>query len=477
MKIKTFFFSLLLLSTASQAANDLNDWNGTVSKEIREKLNNDTTTYKTLSNVKATPEQSSAKYSDSAIKAGSKVGVTIEALQVPASKLDIAKTLVARHGKNVAKIAAGTVAGTAVMYVGEAAIRELINGIGWAMDEGAKITRPDSKPTQCKIDGSDCQHSKYIFIVSSYSDNQSIVGTIYSDTSAPILCSSLSKKTNNNSSTYLTSKFIQDSGNRQFYCLATMQAGNLSYVLSFDRYTNPNYNSSALPPDSSQFVSDSDFQQAIQDQLTNSPNSDLSNQLATDAYTIQDSSGKPTDSLSKADTDTGINQAANKMVDAAKSAISNDLNPQNAKLNSGSTGTANTDTSEKTKNEDGTTSETESKSSTSFQLPAFCDWASYVCEFIDWVKKEPEDTDDQDQQVEDDSNVPQIKTNTFKFNGQCPQPLSLPIPDPFGNQHELTYSFDTFCLWLSKLKPWVDVIGWILAIVILTGHRSTGDGS
>lgn len=136
-----FLFLLLLIiliCTHTYAANDLNDWNGTVSKEVREKLNNDTTTYKTLSNVKATPQQSSAKYSDSAIKAGSKVGVTIEALQVPASKLDIAKTLVARHGKNVAKIAAGTVAGTAVMYVGEAAIKELVNAIGWVIDEGVK---------------------------------------------------------------------------------------------------------------------------------------------------------------------------------------------------------------------------------------------------------------------------------------------------------------------------------------------------
>lgn len=451
MKIKTFFFSLLLLSTASQAANDLNDWNGTLSKEVREKLNNDTTTYKTLSNVKATPQQSSAKYSDSAIKAGSKVGVTIEALQVPASKLDIAKTLVARHGKNVAKIAAGTVAGTAVMYVGEAAIKELIQGIGWVIGEGGKITKINT------ISYDDPSNQYYYYL--DWGGLNSFHSSIQS------MCSIVQK--------YNTS--VENCSLQGTAVYASTKYGSIG-VIGYQR-NNPNYNPSATTPQPIQTISDSQFEQAIQDQLTNSPNSDLSNQLATDAYTLQDSSGKSTDSLSKADTDTGINQAANKMVDAAKSAISNDSNPQNAKLNSGSTGTANTDTSEKTKNEDGTTSETESKSSTSFQLPAFCDWASYVCEFIDWVKKEPEDTDDQDQQVQDDSNVPQIKTDTFKFNGQCPQPLSLPIPDPFGNQHELTYSFDTFCLWLSKLKPWVDVIGWILAIVILTGHRSTGDGS
>lgn len=458
-----FLFLLLLIiliCTHTYAANDLDDWNGNVSKEVRQKLNNDTTTYKTLSSVKATAEQSSSKYTDSVTRSGSKVGVTIDALKVPTSKTDIAKAFLARHKgaiKNVAK-------GGAYTFVGSAALGVLIKGIGWVIDEGGNLTRPEQKLTQCKNDGSDCQYSQYIFTVSSYYDDQTLVGKTYSDVSAPSLCSSLSRKTNNSSSTYSTSTFIQDSGNRQFYCLATMQNGNLSYVLSFDRYSNPNYNPTVTPPDSSQTVSDSDFQQSILDQLTNAPNSDLSNQLATDAYTLQDSSGKETDSLAKADTTTGINDAAKTLVDAAKSAIANDANPQNAKLTSGSSGKAETET--ETKNEDGTTGEP-SKSSTNFQLPAFCDWASYVCEFIDWVKEDPEQPESIELPTTELTERSFVE-NLFKVTASCPPDNTLTLPLPHGPVFTYTFTYTRFCSYLDLISYIFVAVAyyWAASIVV-----------
>lgn len=458
--MKKLILLFVFLSPTIYAANDLDNWNGNVSKEVREKLNNDTTTYKTLSSVKATAEQSSSKYTDTVTRAGSKVGVTIDALKVPASKTDIAKAYLARHKgaiKNLAK-------GGAYTFVGSAALGALIKGIGWVMDEGGKITMPDSNGVQCNSTGSDCPFSKNLYF-------PAISNNRYSTQSAACQDPAFSRYLISNGGNYtLGTPYISTtSGN---YICGYTYAGKVDTFFYVKTITNQNYSQTAQQPSST--VSDTQFQQAIQDQLTNAPNSDLSNQLATDAYTLQDISGKAIDSLAKADTTTGINDAAKTIVDAAKSAIANDANPQNAKLTSGSSGKAETET--ETKNEDGTTGEP-SKSSTNFELPAFCDWASAVCEWFDWTKETPDDTTETDQPEIDDQGIFTRKFDTvFSLSKDCPADIPFNLDTQYLKVSN-TISLKWLCIIFTALGyPLVfasNCIGiWILYEAVIRRQKA-----
>lgn len=432
-----FLFLLLLIiliCTHTYAANDLDDWNGNVSKEVRQKLNNDTTTYKTLSSVKATAEQSSSKYTDSVTRSGSKVGVTIDALKVPTSKTDIAKAYLARHKgaiKNLAK-------GGAYTFVGSAALGALIKGIGWVMDEGGNITKTQSSLPSIETE-------------TGYRNWQISGQPKYNSPESS--CSAWIKSLN-----YKYFKVVKENSDLRYFCYYTDSEGIKNYggwITSSDGTKATNTSVS---------VEDQQFQQAIQDQLTNAPNSDLSNQLATDAYTLQDSSGKATDSLAKADTTSGINDAAKTLVDAAKSAIANDSNPQNAKLTSGSSGKAETET--ETKNEDGTTGEP-SKSSTNFQLPAFCDWASYVCEFIDWVKEDPEQPESIELPTTELTERSFVE-NLFKVTASCPPDNTLTLPLPHGPVFTYTFTYTRFCSYLDLISYIFVAVAyyWAASIVV-----------
>ncbi|WP_151840793.1 virulence factor TspB C-terminal domain-related protein [Acinetobacter soli] len=451
-----FLFLLLLIiliCTHTYAANDLDDWNGNVSKEVRQKLNNDTTTYKTLSSVKATAEQSSSKYTDSVTRAGSKVGVTIDALKVPASKTDIAKAYLARHKgaiKNLAK-------GGAYTFVGSAALGVLIKAIGWAMDEGGKITKPDQNNSTCKFDGSDCTYSQYLYMSSAVYQQKDDTYHTSSLSAATSTCTALSKLY----SRQFKSVTLKTTSSTVSLYTCTL-SDSFTTEVQVNILNNKNYSQTSTPPSAT--ISDSDFQQAILDQLTNAPNSDLSNQLATDAYTLQDTTGKATDSLVKADSTSGINDAAKNIINAAKSAIANDANPQNAKLTSGSSGKAETET--ETKNEDGTTGEP-SKSSTNFQLPAFCDWASYVCEFIDWVKEDPEQPESIELPTTELTERSFVE-NLFKVTASCPPDNTLTLPLPHGPVFTYTFTYTRFCSYLDLISYIFVAVAyyWAASIVV-----------
>lgn len=106
-----------------------------------------------------------------------------------------------------------------------------------------------------------------------------------------------------------------------------------------------------------------------------------------------------------------------------------------------------------------------------FALPAFCSWASPVCEFIKWFKDD-EIEDPQDDKPQEDNDVPKINANLLTASGQCPPDLKLDIPDPFGGQHQISFSYSTFCTWLSYTKPWVLLTAHIIGISILGGRGS-----
>lgn len=148
--------------------------------------------------------------------------------------------------------------------------------------------------------------------------------------------------------------------------------------------------------------------------------------------------------------------------------------------------------------------------SISFKFPIFCEWASSMCkwyddwkksdqvhkdhmtkteehqdseksfwqtvkDWFDWTKEEP-DQHDEDTEVEvNDLEIPDIDTSILKAAGQCPADFSYPFPLPFGGTYTISYSYVTVCYWFSKLYYIVISVAWIVAYKIVTGVGGTKD--
>ena len=120
-----------------------------------------------------------------------------------------------------------------------------------------------------------------------------------------------------------------------------------------------------------------------------------------------------------------------------------------------------------------------------FELPAFCSWASVVCEYTEWVKKEYKDTSDWLRKDPADLAPVPVETTDIdignweqkanagyvSFSGQCPDGVDIPIT--FMNATtNMTISYAPFCRFASLIKPAVIFGAWISAMMIISGGRS-----
>lgn len=106
-----------------------------------------------------------------------------------------------------------------------------------------------------------------------------------------------------------------------------------------------------------------------------------------------------------------------------------------------------------------------------FELPAFCSWASKVCDFIDWVKTPNEDM--LDEPVDVQSPMPEMESTDISFGGQCPQNFDIDI-DLFGKPVKFTlFDSNMFCQFLSDwIRIPVIFSASLVAVYILGGRRS-----
>lgn len=106
------------------------------------------------------------------------------------------------------------------------------------------------------------------------------------------------------------------------------------------------------------------------------------------------------------------------------------------------------------------------------EWPAFCDWATPVCDFIEWVKAEPEQTDTEIDLQEPDE---QPTDTNFDFGGSCPAPIVFE-GSIFGQSIEFTM-LDTvmLCDFLSTYVKWpVYAASSLFAIYIVGGRKENG---
>ena len=108
-----------------------------------------------------------------------------------------------------------------------------------------------------------------------------------------------------------------------------------------------------------------------------------------------------------------------------------------------------------------------------FELPAFCSWASKVCDFIDWVKQEPDQPEDGTLSESTRDYDWQSKANGgyVSFGGSCPAPVQIPIRY-MGASTDLTLSYTPICQFATMIKPAVILSAYIAALMIISGGRT-----
>lgn len=119
------------------------------------------------------------------------------------------------------------------------------------------------------------------------------------------------------------------------------------------------------------------------------------------------------------------------------------------------------------------------------EFPAFCSWASVVCEYIIWVKQEY--TDMKQWLRQDPADLEPIPVETtdidigdweqkanagyVNFSAECPAGVNIPVTF-MNTTSNINISYAPFCRFASLIKPAVIFGAWISAMMIISGGRS-----
>lgn len=104
-----------------------------------------------------------------------------------------------------------------------------------------------------------------------------------------------------------------------------------------------------------------------------------------------------------------------------------------------------------------------------FELPEFCKWAKPVCDFVEWVKKEPEQPNNKPIDI-DKVEMPKESVK-IDFSATCPPDRGFTFSF-VGRQMVFNFSYSNLCKIAISLGSVVKVISTILATYILLGIRS-----
>jgi hypothetical protein len=382
-------------------------------------------------------------------------------------------------------------------FIGALAVSELLEAIGWVMEDGTYVK---------KIPDENDPNYEFYWIVGGYSASKSPS----SSTSAQLFATSYCNTYGYGACKGVVSEVVSLT---RVQVKVTKQSGSSVGTFYGTRYSNPNYDPTKDPQYKTFPITPSLLGAAMLGAGYSDPAGDISAEA-----TVNDGDYTGVKEIYEHDPSGTGNEVAEDMDDKLKNAPqTDDGQPSYAgdpKYDSGDLA-ADSDTSDRSWTEDGGTATGDSNQETdlegnptgytsiSLKFPLFCTWASQMCKWYDdwkasdqvykdhmtkteehqkdektfweWFKSDDVPNNEEDSKVEDDKQLPQISTDTFNFGGMCPTDINLPIPDPFGHTNNLTLSFQTFCLWLTKLNPWIDVLGWIIAISILTGQRSANN--
>lgn len=97
--------------------------------------------------------------------------------------------------------------------------------------------------------------------------------------------------------------------------------------------------------------------------------------------------------------------------------------------------------------------------------PGFCEWASVVCEFITWFKTDPDNGEHPELPYEE-REVEMVPYNSGLGGGSCPSSTMVPVLDG-----EVEISWVGICGFVTYLRPLLIACAWILSAFIVVNAR------
>ena len=131
----------------------------------------------------------------------------------------------------------------------------------------------------------------------------------------------------------------------------------------------------------------------------------------------------------------------------------------------------NTNTNTGTDGKDGA----DGKDAEKFELPAFCDWAAVVCDWIKWTKEEPDLQDEElPEQQPKLKNPAEFDHDYISVNAQCPPDVSHAIPLP-GASFNLVFQMSPVCDFASTyLRPVIIFLAYIFGALSIANAFKVG---
>ncbi|MDH1279040.1 virulence factor TspB C-terminal domain-related protein [Acinetobacter johnsonii] len=403
------------------------------------------------------------------VESGAKAEIVAKVTQ-PADTGKAAKTLADRLGKakDYAKHAGKA---SIPAFLGGAAVQALVDGVGWVMDEGGKVTKKDEGSVIC-ADNS-CASFEYVWFLNYKSEYHSV----------PSL--SACTKALGNENWWGKTLFKYTSADK-----GICYGSDTDRVLSeFNKVKNPNYSPSAPQPENVE-VTQEQLTEALKNALE-SNNPALATAIAEAlkaAYLFDGSEGQDASSNTIAiGTANDMNEVVDRAFDNPTPNATSDKPSGYYKITDGektvegyvttpdTTGKTETETKTETTTDPVTGNQTTTGTSTgSLQLPAFCSWAAIVCDWINWTKEEPNEPE-QPKPVFEEINVPLTPFSIAKFNAQCPPDENLSL-NLMGQEMSFVFPMKPFCDFFSGIKPFVIALASFWAVKLI-GNASFNSGN
>ena len=340
--------------------------------------------------------------------------------------------------KKLSKFGRGTAAGVAAGAI----VQGIVDGVGWIIDEGGKVTKKPG-PT------SDIQpHHEYYYSCSAKGTTPEYACSIDKDFKI----------------TGITCNYSTQVCTGQGYHYATKET--ITITKTFQKLKNPNYNPSAPPPENT-VVSEEEKELVLKDLLNNPKYADLAADMIGNTYSMGPDNPEPDPNV--------VNDLKNKQKDVLKSD-----NPKgdgktrtDPKIDTGTQGQA--DTTPKPDTGTGTTPSpnpsSNTGSTTNFELPAFCNYAAKLCDWLDWTQEDKE-LEEPEKEEPEELDLGTIDKNRFRANGQCPAPIEVnESVRALGKSvdFDLTIEWTQICNVAEDKSPLVLLISTITGLLILVG--------
>lgn len=511
MKLKIFLILLCTVFTSPVFAGAAEKWNASPRQMSIAEEGMRTRNGIGIGNVRAANDMINADITQRVTVDGSNATINTK-VSIPAND-DSFKRKTASHAKNLLK-------GGAYAAGAAAAMKLILDGVGWVIDEGGKVTK---KPDE-NLAGA---HHEYYY----HNGND---GKKYASVSAA--GSAYLEVLKKGDPNYWKDKTITG------YTLKSIDLYEMQlssgHKYSMHRAKNPSYNPSAPKP-GNVVVPDGEIEDAFYNWFKNNTHS-LTDPVTTYIYSPKDSQGNALPkSPPGSDPSFGPNEITDEMMDnymehrdanmqnpyttsiADSTQTDTTQNPDGTKTSTttnpdGSTTTTRTETktdpdtgeitttvTETTTLPDGSTStKTETSTQTKpnpekTEMQPFCEYAASLCawlnkdiehkaeekslwekitDWFDWTKEEPDHKDDDTEVDVSEMEIPDVKTNLFNASGQCPPDFSFPFPLPDGSTYTITYSYLDACEWFGKLYYITVTCGWIAAYMIVVGRGEKKNG-